>query len=67
MPFGTGLSLAQRLGELGLGDIPVIFITAGNEPGLQDAAKRLGAVGFFEKPYDVKELLAAIAEILQNQ
>ncbi len=65
MPIGTGLSLAQRLDELGLGNIPIIFLTAGKEPGLQDAALRLGGAAFFEKPYDAKELLATITEILE--
>ena len=65
MPIGTGFSLAQRLDELGLSNIPIILLTAGTEPGLQDAALRSGASAFFEKPYDSRELLAAISEILE--
>jgi CheY-like chemotaxis protein len=65
MPVGNGLSVAQRLGELGLGNIPIIFLTAGKEHGLREAAQRVGAVGFFEKPYDSKELLETVAEALK--
>ncbi len=62
MPVGLGFSVAQRMRGLGLGQIPVIFITASRAPGLRKAAKKLGAVAFFEKPYDPAALLAAVAE-----
>jgi CheY-like chemotaxis protein len=64
MPVGIGFSVAQRLRSLGLGAIPVIFITASKLRGLRKAAIMLGAVGFFEKPYDSEKLLHAIAEVL---
>jgi DNA-binding response OmpR family regulator len=61
MPVGLGFSVAQRLEQLGLGDIPIIFITASKVEGLRKAASGLGAVGFLEKPYDPQELLATIS------
>jgi CheY-like chemotaxis protein len=61
MPIGTGLSVAQRLQELGLDDVPIIFMTAGRQEGLRQSAADLGVVAFFEKPYDSRELLAAVA------
>src|SRR5258707_7494884 len=64
MPVGTGFSVAQRLQALGLDDIPVIFITASKAKGLRESAKGLGAVAFFEKPYDAGQLLEAIAVAL---
>ena len=64
MPIGLGFSVAQRLQELGLAGIPIIFITAGKEKGLRKVAKRLRAAGFLEKPYDPEELLATIAHAL---
>jgi len=64
MPVGMGFSVAERLKDLGLGDIPIIFITASKRAGLRKTAQRLGAAGFFEKPYDAEELLAAIHLIL---
>jgi CheY-like chemotaxis protein len=66
MPVGLGLSVAQRLKDLGLQDIPVIFITASRLKGLREAAAKLGAVGYFEKPYDPEELLGAIQEALDR-
>jgi DNA-binding response OmpR family regulator len=64
MPVGIGFSVAQRLRTLGLGDIPIIFLTASRLAGLRKAAEELGAAAFFEKPYDSKKLLETIARIL---
>jgi len=64
MPVGMGFSVAERLRDLGLGEIPIIFITASKRTGLRKTAQQLGAAGFFEKPYDAEELLAAIRLIL---
>ena len=66
MPVGLGFSVAQRLQTLGLGGIPIIFITASRVKGLKQAAEKLGAVAFFEKPYDPQQLLAAVADALKN-
>jgi len=66
MPVGTGFSVAQRLQALGLSDVPIIFITASKVHGLREAASQLGAVGFFEKPYDPEQLLAAIARAIEQ-
>jgi CheY-like chemotaxis protein len=66
MPVGLGLSVAQRLRDLGLQSIPVIFITASRLKGLREAAAKLGAVGYFEKPYDPEQLLAAIQKALDR-
>lgn len=67
MPVGMGFSVAERLKGLGLGEIPIIFITASKRAGLRKMAQQLGAAGFFEKPYDADELLAAISLILESQ
>jgi CheY-like chemotaxis protein len=66
MPVGTGFSVAQRLQAHGLSEVPIIFITASKVHGLREAAAQLGAVGFFEKPYDPEQLLAAIARALKT-
>jgi CheY-like chemotaxis protein len=66
MPVGTGFSVAQRLHTLGLTGIPLIFITASKLKGLKEAAQKLGAAAFFEKPYDPEQLLAAIAHALEQ-
>jgi two-component system cell cycle response regulator len=65
MPVGLGLSVAQRLQSLGLGHIPIIVMTASKLEGLQQAAEEVGAVAFFEKPYNADELLKTIARTLK--
>jgi DNA-binding response OmpR family regulator len=67
MPVGTGFSVAQRLQELGLAGIPLIFITASKMEGLRETAHELGAAAFFQKPYNSQQLLAAIAHALEPQ
>jgi two-component system alkaline phosphatase synthesis response regulator PhoP len=66
MPLGVGYSVARRLKSIGRGSIPIIFITASKESGLREAALKVGAAGFFEKPYNPDELLKAIAQILSR-
>jgi len=65
MPVGMGFSVVQRLHSLGLGGIPIIFITASKLKGLRKTAEKLGAIAFFEKPYNADELLAAIVNGLK--
>ena len=65
MPVGIGFSVAQRLQSIGLTGIPIIFITASKLKGLRETAKQLGAVAFFEKPYDSVQLLEAISSALE--
>jgi DNA-binding response OmpR family regulator len=66
MPGGNGFVVAERIQDLEtmLG-VPCIFITASKQPGLREQARRLGAAGFFEKPYDAGDLLATIRETLE--
>ena len=64
MPVGVGFSVAQRLHRLGLGNIPIIVMTASKLSGLRQAAEEVGAIAFFEKPYDAEQLLKTIAHAL---
>ncbi len=64
MPLGLGFSLAQRLRELGLGNIPFIFVTGQRDSSVHETAIKLHAAGFFEKPVDSNALLAAVDKIL---
>jgi DNA-binding response OmpR family regulator len=66
MPVGLGLSVAQRLKDLGFEKTPVIFITASRLKGLREAADNLGAAGYFEKPYDPEQLLGAVHQALER-
>jgi DNA-binding response OmpR family regulator len=63
MPAGGGISVAERVKRIPLAP-PIIFMTAGKEPGLREKAMDMGAVAFFEKPYEEEDLLAAIREAL---
>jgi DNA-binding response OmpR family regulator len=60
VPAGNGFTIAERIQELVITATPIIFLTASKQPGLRDVARKLGAAGFFEKPYDADELLEAI-------
>jgi DNA-binding response OmpR family regulator len=60
LPAGSGFNVAERLQRLLATMAPFIFLTASKQPGLREKAKELGAAGFFEKPYEGEELLAAI-------
>ena len=65
MPAGNGFLVAERLQDLEvLLGVPCIFLTASRQSGLRAQARRLGAAGFFEKPYEAGELLATIRETL---
>jgi two-component system response regulator GlrR len=66
MPAGTGLSMAYRMKALMPG-IPLIFLTASKQPGLEDKARELGAVGYLEKPYEPTVLLEMVARLLKEK
>jgi CheY-like chemotaxis protein len=66
MPAGTGLSMAYRMKDFMPG-IPLIFLTASKQPGLEEKARELGAVGYLEKPYEPGVLLEMVARFLKPQ
>jgi DNA-binding response OmpR family regulator len=66
MPVGGGFSVAYRLREQAP-ELPVIFITASKQPQLREMTEKLGAVSFFEKPYEFEELLAAVKKASQSE
>lgn len=61
MPGGNGFDIAERIKmNPEVPDIPIIFITAHHEPDLAEKARQLNAAGFFQKPYDSKQLMRSI-------
>ena len=63
MPGMSGLDLQKQLAASGHA-IPIVFITA-HENGLaKTTAMAAGAVAFFQKPFDEKDLLGAIYKAL---
>lgn len=67
VPGGNGFLVGERLQQLdAIAGVPLIFLTASRKPGLRERAEELGAVAFFEKPYDAAELLAKIEDTLAD-
>jgi DNA-binding response OmpR family regulator len=65
MPGGNGFIVAERLqNSMATVGVPMIFLTASKQPEFRKKAKELGAVGFFEKPYEAEKLLHAIGKAL---
>lgn len=59
MPTMTGLDLQKHLIASGCA-IPILFISANGTAKTKSTAMAAGAVAFFQKPVDEKDLLAAI-------
>jgi DNA-binding response OmpR family regulator len=58
LPCGNGFDLAEIFQRrLETRDIPIVFLTASQDPHLRERVMRLGAAGLVEKPYDAVELL----------
>lgn len=65
MPEMSGIELLRRLREGGSA-VPVILITGHGDIPLAVEAMKLGAVDFFEKPYDDEALLTAVRSTLDQ-
>ena len=65
MPEMNGLDLQKRLSESG-GSLPVIFITAYEDPGVRAQAMQAGAVAFLQKPFSDPFLTDAIMLALER-
>ena len=66
LPGGDGFTVAEKIQSLVRTPIPMIFITASKQPGFRQRANELGAAGYFEKPYEAKDLLAAIQDVFSR-
>ena len=64
MPAGNGFSVAEKIQTLIPTPTPIIFLTASKKPDFRERAKKLGAAGYFEKPYEAEELFGAIQQAL---
>ena len=64
MPGMTGLEVQERMNQAGM-DVPVIFITAHEEEGIEEQALRAGAVGFLRKPFMDEALVGLIRKALE--
>jgi FixJ family two-component response regulator len=59
MPGPSGLEVQRRLTAIGL-NIPVIFLTADDDPAARDRALQAGAVSYLHKSCSKEALLEAI-------
>ena len=66
MPGRSGLDLLPPLRSRHP-EIPVIVITAFGGPSTRQAAERLGAVGYIEKPFRLSDLLAVIRRAVRQE
>lgn len=67
MPAGGGFSSIDRIKHsLNTRNIPVIFLTAFDDEEMREEARRLGAAGFFRKPFDDGEFMASIEGVLSG-
>jgi DNA-binding response OmpR family regulator len=64
MPAGDGFSVAERIQALIPTRTPIIFLTARRQPGFREKARKMGAAGYFEKPYEAEELLGTVRQAL---
>ena len=67
LPGGDGFTVAEKIQSLVRTPIPMIFITASKQPGFRQRANELGAAGYFEKPYEAEDLLAAIQDAFSRR
>ena len=66
MPGMNGLDLQKHLAGSGCA-IPIVFITAHENAMAKSTAMAAGAVAFFQKPFDEKDLLGAIRQTLNQK
>ena len=64
LPGMSGLELGRRLAT-DLHRVPVVFISAHDEPQVRHEAAQTGAIAFLGKPFDVVELLTAVHRALR--
>jgi len=65
MPGMTGLEVQEHMNRSGM-NVPIIFITAHEEEGVEEYALRAGAVGFLRKPFADEALVGLIRKALHQ-
>ncbi len=64
LPAGDGFSVAERIQANVPNPVQIIFLTASKRLDFRERAEQLGAVGFFEKPYEPDALINAVQQAL---
>ena len=67
MPEMNGLELQQQLRAAHPGNtIPIVMITAHDEPGTRERCLAAGAAAYMRKPLESKALIATVAELARG-
>ena len=67
MPAGGGFAVLERLMKsLNTSHIPVLVLTASEDPEVEQRALKLGALRVLRKPYDPALLLEAVRSVVGN-
>lgn len=68
MPAGGGLASIDRLKHsLTTRTIPVMFLTAFDDEEMREEARKLGAAGYFRKPFKDEEFMSGIRDVLDGR
>jgi FixJ family two-component response regulator len=65
LPGMTGIQVQLRL-QSGSASLPVVFITASEDPSVEREALGAGGLCLLRKPFTSRDLLASIESALQN-
>jgi len=64
MPGVNGMEVCRYIKRDPLaGDVPVVFVTAEDDPGIMEEARRAGAMDYIVKPVDFERLETILAKI----
>ena len=64
LPAGDGFAVAENIQANIPNPVRIIFLTASKRLDFRERAEQLGAVGFFEKPYEPTALVSAVRQAL---
>jgi DNA-binding response OmpR family regulator len=68
LPAGGGMQLLEKLAKSGKTQaIPVVMVTATDDPKLEAETLAKGAVAFLRKPVDRAALVALVQSVLERQ
>jgi FixJ family two-component response regulator len=65
LPGKSGIELARELSAAG-SRVPIIFITAHDEPSVRAAVQRCGAAALLIKPFAGRKLLETLATVFER-
>jgi len=66
MPEMDGWEVFKRIRRIPLKDVPIAFLTSGNDQAEKERAAKLGAVDYITKPYNMTLLKSKLKDIFNN-